>query len=152
VLVGKNTVLSDNPELSVRLWNGKNPVRLILGNSTDIPADYNIFNDNAETIFLSAIDHRLSTIDEILYQLFRKNIISVLAEGGADVLQQFINSNTWNEAHIITSEETISQKTTETDKNKFIKAPEINGQIINTFRFENDTVQILKNSHVLFNT
>ena len=144
ILVGKNTVLADNPELTIRHWKGKNPVRIILGSENDFPKNYNIYNNDAKTIFIRG------TIKDVLQELYSKNIISVLIEGGADVLQQFIDSNLWNEAHIISSDGEISQKALATSDSKLIKAPEINGKLINTFNLENDTIQILKNPNDLF--
>lgn len=149
ILVGKNTVLSDNPELSVRYWKGKNPIRIILGNANDIPADFNIFNNKATSIFLSTADSQLLTVYNILSQLYHKNIISVLVEGGADVLQQFIESNLWNEAHVISSSDDISRLSTVDCQPNYIKAPEIAGDIIHTISLENDTIQLLKNTHDL---
>jgi diaminohydroxyphosphoribosylaminopyrimidine deaminase/5-amino-6-(5-phosphoribosylamino)uracil reductase len=149
ILVGKNTVLSDNPELSVRYWKGKNPIRIILGNANDIPADFNIFNNKATSIFLLTADSQLLTVDNILSQLYHKNIISVLVEGGADVLQQFIESNLWNEAHVISSSDDISRLSTVDCQPNYIKAPEIAGDIIHTISLENDTIQLLKNTHDL---
>lgn len=148
ILVGKNTVLADNPELSVRHWKGKNPVRIILGNANDIPTDFNIFNNTAATVLLLAENKQPLTIDEILTQLYNKNIISVLVEGGADVLQQFIESNLWNECHIITSDKNLIQHSALSIQH-YIKAPEIHGDIAKTILLENDTIQILKNTHDL---
>jgi diaminohydroxyphosphoribosylaminopyrimidine deaminase/5-amino-6-(5-phosphoribosylamino)uracil reductase len=149
ILVGKNTVLSDNPELSVRYWKGKNPIRIILGNANDIPADFNIFNNKATSIFLLTADSQLLTVDNILSQLYHKNIISVLVEGGADVLQQFIESNLWNEAHVITADKEINEHQNFMRDENLIKAPEITGDIIQTISLENDTIQLLKNTHDL---
>lgn len=152
ILVGKNTVLSDNPELTVRLAKGKNPVRIVVGKSDDFPAEFNIFNDKAKTIFLSDIDDRPLTVDHILTQLHDKDIISVLVEGGAEVLQQFIDSETWNEAHVITSDKTIEELSATDNPQKYIKAPEIHGEHLNSIQSENDTIQLIKNPNVLFNT
>jgi diaminohydroxyphosphoribosylaminopyrimidine deaminase/5-amino-6-(5-phosphoribosylamino)uracil reductase len=152
ILVGKNTVLSDNPELNVRHWNGKNPVRIALGNENNIPKDYHIFNTNAASIFLSDADCQPLTADNILTQLYHKNIISVLVEGGAAVLQQFIESNLWNEAHVITADKEISEYQCNESKDHLIKAPKIIGDIIHTIQLENDTIQLLKNTHDLSNS
>jgi diaminohydroxyphosphoribosylaminopyrimidine deaminase/5-amino-6-(5-phosphoribosylamino)uracil reductase len=44
VLVGANTVLKDNPELTVRLVRGKNPVRVVVDGRLSLPASRLIFN------------------------------------------------------------------------------------------------------------
>ena len=152
ILVGKQTVLTDNPELTVRHWKGKNPIRIVLGNKIDFPENFNIFNSKAETIFLSDAEIKPLTIETILKQLYTKNIISVLVEGGADVLQQFIKSGLWDEAHIIQTDKEISAIASTVKPQDFIKAPEIEGTITQTLQLENDTIQILKNPDVLFNS
>lgn len=149
VIVGKNTVLSDNPELTIRHWKGKNPIRIVLGNKNNIPQDYNIFNSEAETLFIASDNAHRLTIDGILEQLFNKNIISFLVEGGADVLQQFIDANAWNEVHVITSDNNISPSLTANNQPPVIKAPEIHGDLTSTIHLENDTIQILKNPNAL---
>lgn len=152
VLVGKKTVLADNPELTIRHWNGKNPTRIILGTKNDFPQDYNIFNTEAETLFISSDNTHRLTVDEILKQLFNKNIISVLVEGGAEVINQFIESNLWNEAHLITSDRNLIQSQilgTTFNIQHYIKAPKIHGDLTSTIYLDNDTIQILKNPNAL---
>lgn len=149
ILVGKNTVLTDNPALTVRHAAGKNPIRIIVGKSSDIPEDYLVFNDAAETIFLPTANNQYSTIKEILHQIAAKNIISVLVEGGADILQQFTDSNLWNEAYIITSDEALTDKYPHAD---FIKAPVLKGEIVNTTKLVNNTIHHLKNNYAVSNS
>lgn len=51
ILVGKGTVLADDPSLTCRLVEGKNPVRVILDTHAELPADRKVFTDGAaETI------------------------------------------------------------------------------------------------------
>ena len=149
ILTGKNTVLTDNPKLNVRHWQGKNPIRIVLGNENEIPENYNIFNNEVATYFFHSIDHQPSTINTILHQLYQKNIISVLVEGGANVLQQFIDANAWNEAVVITSDEVISQWTMDNGQSTTIKAPIITGSLTQSFQLENNFIQLFKNTHDL---
>ena len=149
ILVGKNTVLTDNPKLNVRHWQGENPIRIVLGDEDGIPENYNIFNNEVATFFFHSIDHQPSTINTILHQLYQKNIISVLVEGGANVLQQFIDANAWNEAVVITSDEVISQWTMDNGQSTTIKAPIITGSLTQSFQLENNFIQLFKNTHDL---
>ncbi len=130
ILVGKNTVLIDNPALTLRYWNGKNPVRIILAGENSIPANYHVKNNEAETVFIT------DDIKTALKKIAEKNIISVLVEGGAKTLQQFIDAGLWNEAHVITSN---------TDIKTGIKAPVLNSMPVETIQLEDNTVQVFKN-------
>lgn len=152
ILVGKNTVITDNPSLTVRHWKGKNPTRIIIGNENEFLKELNIFNDEAETFFLSKNDNNKLEIDEILNKISSKNIISVLVEGGASILQQFISANAWNETHIITSKNEMCKISNTNNPSNYIKAPVITGFEIDNFTLEDDTISILKNPNAQFNT
>lgn len=145
ILVGKTTVITDDPKLDVRHWQGKNPIRIVLGSEDGIPNDYFILNDNTETFFLSSKNDKRLNVKEILQQMAAKNIISVLVEGGANVLQQFIDSNLWNEAHIITSDKNISELTSTSNEHS-IKAPIITGCLKQQIKLENNKIQIFINT------
>lgn len=53
ILVGTNTVIEDNPSLTVRDWTGENPIRVVLNTKLKLDSNYNVFNDDAETIVIS---------------------------------------------------------------------------------------------------
>lgn len=147
ILVGKNTVLSDNPQLTIRYGNGKNPTRIIIGKASDFPNDFTIFNSDASTIFLLNEEKNNITIDEIGELLYHQNIISVLVEGGRATLQQFIDAGFWNEAHVITSNENINTMYATSER---IKTPTLIGSIINKIELENNFVTIYKNPDDIF--
>ena len=44
ILVGSNTVLQDNPSLTVRDWTGQNPTRIVLDQKSTLNKDINVFN------------------------------------------------------------------------------------------------------------
>ena len=50
ILVGTNTVLMDNPSLTVREWTGRNPTRIVLDKDLELDTAYNIFSEDSETI------------------------------------------------------------------------------------------------------
>lgn len=116
ILIGTNTTLHDNPFLTVRLWEGKNPVRIVIDKKLVLPTSLHIFNEEAKTIVYNASKNSIEEnlvfikfenenfIDEIVQSLFEMNIQSVMIEGGAKTLQSFINSGLWDEARIVTNE------------------------------------------------
>jgi diaminohydroxyphosphoribosylaminopyrimidine deaminase/5-amino-6-(5-phosphoribosylamino)uracil reductase len=115
ILVGKNTVLKDNPSLTVREVVGKNPIRILLDSKLEAPLDSAIFNNDANTLVINTIKEEVKDhltfikmdrmdISSILTTLFQANIQSVFVEGGAKVLQAFIDANSWDEAHVLTGE------------------------------------------------
>ena len=52
ILVGTNTVLEDNPSLTVRDWVGEHPIRVVLDRNLKLDKSYSVFNDAAENIII----------------------------------------------------------------------------------------------------
>lgn len=153
ILVGKNTVLADNPMLNTREVEGKNPIRLIIDKNLAIPLDYNIYNDQSKTIIFNEIktdvvnnihfvqmeDMHFYLAQKIAYQLYLMDIQSVIIEGGANLLNQFITANLWDEARIFTGSE---------HWNDGISAPQLEGSIIAESNIGNDKLTILKRNQI----
>ena len=97
ILVGKNTVLNDNPSLTVRAIEGKNPKRFVLAKQEEISSNYAVCNNEAETHFIEA-----KTAQEICDALYERNIQSVIIEGGKQTLETFISAKLWDEALVFT--------------------------------------------------
>lgn len=53
IMVGKNTIRTDNPFLTNRYESNKNPVRIIPTRTMDIPLDSNVFTDDGKTIIVT---------------------------------------------------------------------------------------------------
>ena len=117
ILVGTNTALLDNPRLDNRLWNGKSPVRLALDKKLRLPVSLHLFDNTVSTVILNdslqkeegqmlyyKMDESRDTATSICQACYNLNIQSVLVEGGAQLLQAFINAGLWDEARVITNE------------------------------------------------
>lgn len=111
ILVGKNTVLADNPQLNVRLVEGKNPLRLLIDARLEIPETLAIYNSAAPTVVYNALkeaecgnitfkklDFDKMLPPQIVSDLWQRQLNSVIIEGGTNVLDQFIAQNLWDEA------------------------------------------------------
>src|SRR5690606_3084793 len=53
ILVGTNTVIEDNPSLTTRDWNGKNPIRIVLDKNLRLPENVAVFDGKTKTILIS---------------------------------------------------------------------------------------------------
>jgi len=113
IMVGKRTVEIDDPELTVRLVEGKNPARIIIDRNLSIPATKKIFHSTAPVFLFSEIkqltdghihfeqiDFSQPVIPQILKNLAAKQIQSIIIEGGPTTLQYFIDANLWDEARV----------------------------------------------------
>lgn len=116
ILVGANTVQTDNPTLTTRNRKGKNPLRVIIDESLKLADDLNVFNEDASTIVINnrvsftknniefyKIGEPQSAIEAVIECLYKRQINSVIIEGGSKTLQYFINAGLWDEARVITN-------------------------------------------------
>ncbi|CAN5817235.1 bifunctional diaminohydroxyphosphoribosylaminopyrimidine deaminase/5-amino-6-(5-phosphoribosylamino)uracil reductase RibD [soil metagenome] len=116
IMVGTTTALHDDPSLTTRLWKGKNPVRVLIDKHLKLPANLHLFDNTIQTIIINTIKQEEDgnnsfyqigksedTIAVTLNILRQRNLISLIVEGGATLLQSFINANCWDEARVITN-------------------------------------------------
>lgn len=144
ILVGYQTVINDNPSLTVRAVKGENPIRIVLDKQNTLPRSMSVFNDEAQTIVLTEAENTdricvsLTELDSksVLEALYEKNIISVLVEGGRKTLQMFIDSNLWDEAFVIegTVEYEKGTSAPKIDEKKKINSFYIGKDLINHYR------------------
>jgi diaminohydroxyphosphoribosylaminopyrimidine deaminase/5-amino-6-(5-phosphoribosylamino)uracil reductase len=135
ILVGTNTILSDNPSLTVRDWTGQNPIRIVLDKDNKLSKDCNVFNKDAETIIISKkeLDFNRNLAFKICSFLYKKTIQSVIIEGGSKTLQTFIDENLWDEARVFTSKMTF---------NKGVNAPNFSGKLVTENHISDDILKI----------
>ncbi|MBI3239976.1 MAG: bifunctional diaminohydroxyphosphoribosylaminopyrimidine deaminase/5-amino-6-(5-phosphoribosylamino)uracil reductase RibD [Flavobacteriia bacterium] len=112
ILVGWRTVLNDNPSLTVRAVSGKSPIRIVVDSQLQAPKKATVFTDGLPTIVLNTLRDDQEgavrfvqlpdcSVENQLKALFRLNITSVFIEGGKVTLQQYIDTNSWDEARVI---------------------------------------------------
>ena len=114
ILVGTNTAMLDDPELTTRLWKGPSPTRLIVDMDLRLPSSLKIFDQQVRTIVFNTkkqeedgnvLFHKIkgnaSLVQQIMNALYQLNIQSVMVEGGARLLQSFIDDGLWDETRII---------------------------------------------------
>jgi diaminohydroxyphosphoribosylaminopyrimidine deaminase/5-amino-6-(5-phosphoribosylamino)uracil reductase len=138
ILVGTKTVLDDNPSLTVRDWTGQNPIRIVLDKDNKLPKDCNVFNKDAETIVISKqnIDFNTNIASQICTLLHKKNIQSVIIEGGSKTLQTFIDEDLWDEARVFTGKMNLENG---------VKTPEFSGNLILEEQIAGDILKIYNN-------
>ncbi len=112
ILIGYNTLMNDNPFLTTRLADGKNPVRIVMTRHLDFPYNLNVFNKEAPTIIYNSVKNDVqdncsfikidweNKLQEILDDCYSKNIASIIVEGGTNTIYNFMNKNCWDEARV----------------------------------------------------
>jgi len=102
ILVGTQTVIDDNPSLTVRDWTGNNPIRIVLDQNNRISKESHIFDNQSKTLVYTAaeIEYNQDIAISIAAKLYEDKIQSVIIEGGRQTLQTFIDANLWDEARV----------------------------------------------------
>ncbi|KIO77779.1 riboflavin biosynthesis protein RibD [Pedobacter lusitanus] len=150
ILVGKQTAIADNPALSAREWPGKNPVRILIDRNLVVSADSQLYNNDAKTIifneqktsveenihFIEMEDMQYYLPQKIAYQLYLMDIQSVIIEGGANILNQFISAGLWDEARVFNSSASWDTG---------IHSPQLNGKITSISEIDKDQLTIYEN-------
>ena len=148
IVVGARTVKIDNPSLTTRYWSGNSPLRVVLDRNLSIPSDCNVLNDGGKTLIYNekkeeikgAVEWaKLDTTEPEtwLRDLYRRGVTSVMVEGGANVLQQLIDSGIWNEIRIETAPVTLGGG---------IKAPQVDMSGATRQVIDRNTIFIMHNS------
>ena len=145
VLIGGETARTDNPHLTVRKIEGRNPIRIILSDSGNLPSHLNLCDGKATTIVYSKNNNshancqsvlipNKNNLQFILSDLHKRNIQSIIVEGGSSVLNQFIQENLWDEIRIFESESLLEDG---------VLAPTIKSAISLTEQIDNNQLKII---------
>lgn len=132
ILVGINTVLEDNPALTARIPNGRNPIRIIMDSSLRIPLDAQVITDKqAETIIFTSKHYdkekrkalealSISIIEttgsihtdpiEVAKILGEKGISSLFIEGGGNINAAFLKHQLVNKVVLYIAPKLIGGK------------------------------------------
>ena len=116
ILVGAGTIRTDDPELTCRLVRGRDPLRIVLDSRLRLPPDAKVFTDGKPTLVVSTgratADRRYPLeekgieileiaedaqgridLGQLLIDLGKRNITSLLVEGGASAAASFLKGN-----------------------------------------------------------
>ncbi len=113
ILIGTNTALGDNPCLTCRTTNARNPIRLVIDRTLRIPQTYNLFDGSAETVIFTErqatsttnvtyvqLDFSADVLPQIMAYCYAQKIQSLIVEGGSRLLQSFIAAQLADEMRI----------------------------------------------------
>jgi diaminohydroxyphosphoribosylaminopyrimidine deaminase/5-amino-6-(5-phosphoribosylamino)uracil reductase len=153
ILVGTQTVLADNPKLTLRTWSGNNPLRVVLDRSMRIPQDFEVLDDTTPTRVLVGvtckkipkdqkhtryfkIDFSQELASQICEVLFRLNVQSVFVEGGRQTLQTFVDAGLWDEARVFVGSQTFGSG---------VKAPKLGAVVFEKHEIKDTRLHLYRN-------
>jgi diaminohydroxyphosphoribosylaminopyrimidine deaminase/5-amino-6-(5-phosphoribosylamino)uracil reductase len=119
ILIGTETALLDNPQLTVRSASGKNPLRIALDRNNRIPASHHLKDLSTPTWIISAerragsgpmleylpldFSTPAETVRKLLALLYSRTVQSLLVEGGTKLISSFFEAGLWDEARVFIS-------------------------------------------------
>lgn len=117
IMVGTRTALLDNPSLRTTRWSGNNPLRVVIDKQLRLPADSKLLQPIAATLVftektaypfetsaeLCQIDFENGAWQQMLGELFRRKIHSLIVEGGTCLINSLLQIGLWDEMHVETS-------------------------------------------------
>lgn len=129
ILVGTETARLDDPSLTVRAWEGRNPLRVALDRRLTLPEGLRLFSDGAARTLLFTAPERCAeararfaglpmvavkgfeTLGDVLRVLAAEpyRVQSLIVEGGRRVLESFIGEGLWDEARVFTSQLSVRE-------------------------------------------
>lgn len=136
IMVGTRTALLDNPSLTVRHWAGQSPVRVVLDRTLKLPAGSHLLDGMVRTLVFTAaevesrpnveyvrIDFEQEVLPQVLQYLYEQNLNSLMVEGGAGLLESFLDAGLWDEAWVETAPAVLGAG---------VKAPAVPGVLTGT--------------------
>lgn len=142
IMVGGNTARYDNPRLDARLWKGRNPARVVIDRHLKLPSNLYLYNQHQPTFVYNLLNHNKAPnlefvqieednfLEEIMLDLYEKQIRSVIVEGGSTLINLLIAQNLWDEARVF--------KSSTVAFGEGIKAPQLHGKLVKTEQMMND--------------
>ena len=151
ILVGKKTVLQDNPKLNLRHFEGNSLVRITIDRKLEIPKDKNFFDHSVPTIIYNEktdvqtenlyyvrLDFNKNLIHQIMSHLCGMEIQSLIIEGGAYTLKSFIDAGLWDEARVFEGDQIFKEG---------IKSPVLATSSCAKQKVVNDVMYLYKNNN-----
>ena len=151
ILVGTQTALHDNPQLNVRNWTGKNPLRVVLDRNLKLPKNLYLFDKQQETICynLHKSEAELNLefaklkpdgfIHNVFQDLYFRKIQSIIIEGGSQLLHSLLEMGLWDEIRLFRSPQIFG---------KGITAPKPQGTLFYQETIEDDVFGVYRqNNH-----
>ncbi|KXK39930.1 MAG: bifunctional diaminohydroxyphosphoribosylaminopyrimidine deaminase/5-amino-6-(5-phosphoribosylamino)uracil reductase RibD [Saprospiraceae bacterium] len=150
ILIGKNTAIVDDPILDARYFNGAHPIRVVLDSMLSIPHEKKIFSDGHSTVVVNTLKQGKEghitylnigkeDIKEMMKMIFNLGISSIIVEGGAEVLNSFVNAGLWHQAVVIRTRQ---------DLGTGLKAPNVSGKLLANMQLKDDEIMYIKNTEI----
>ena len=153
IMVGTNTAILDNPRLTVRLWKGRNPLRVIPDRNLRLSEDLHLLDGSTPTLIVTALENKNAVLkipnteyafikedegalETALNEVYKREIQSLIVEGGSLLLNFLQMHDLWDEARVFISPKILGDG---------IHAPQIDQKPISTENISEDRLYCYRN-------
>jgi diaminohydroxyphosphoribosylaminopyrimidine deaminase / 5-amino-6-(5-phosphoribosylamino)uracil reductase len=152
ILVGTQTAVSDNPQLSNRHYFGKSPLRIVIDQKRRLSPTLHLFDRTQPTLVVTSenvpdaggdnlsftsIGQGPEFLGELMRRLYLRNIGVLMVEGGVTLLDSFLKAGLWDEARVFIGNKFLSDG---------IPAPAISANPQRRHRICDDELIVFQNS------
>jgi diaminohydroxyphosphoribosylaminopyrimidine deaminase/5-amino-6-(5-phosphoribosylamino)uracil reductase len=150
IMVGTNTAEKDNPKLNVREWEGLTPLRIVIDRECRLKPELSLFDQTIPTLVITTktmpskhnleyvnIDFSTNPFTDIFAELHRREIQSVMVEGGNQLLTSIMFHDLWDEARVFSG---INKRFYQG-----VKAPMIRDKPVNREEYSTSILEIYRN-------
>lgn len=150
ILIGTNTAEFDNPALTVREWTGNQPVRMVIDRTARLDLGLHLFDQKAPTWIFTSIaklgtgtleyiplDFDQDILPQLLSALYKREILSLVVEGGSVLLNSFLQDGLWDEAFVYTGNQFFG---------KGVAAPHISGETVAFEKLDDCKLHVIRNN------
>lgn len=151
IIVGTNTAQTDNPQLNVRDWTGRNPIRIVIDKNLRLAKNLHLFDGSQTTFcynlikedYLPNIEYikikENDFINHLLADLYSKKIQSLIVEGGNILLNSLLEANLFDEIRIFRTPKSLG---------KGLPAPQPKGTLVYKEQILDNDLLIFRNEDV----
>ena len=149
IMVGTNTAEKDNPSLTVRDWHGCHPLRIVLDRKRRLSRELALFDKSTPTLVFTEkpvedetnlefvkLDPNQDAVQQMLDELYRREIQSLIVEGGRKLLDSFMERNQWDEARVFVGNRLFRSG---------VPAPKIPGKLIKEDELDGSRLLLFRN-------
>lgn len=148
IMVGTNTVVCDDPQLTTRIYSGKSPLRVTFDRTLRIPAYSKIFDGTVKTLVYTEQEEHpdfpntefvtlrfdANMLENSLADLYARGIHTLMVEGGARLISALDQAKLWDEAWVVTTKHVLG---------KGVKSPILDGVLLDRLQLENDSIAVI---------
>lgn len=147
-MVGTHTALMDDPQLTAREWPGPTPLRIVIDRQLKLPQGLKLFDHSVPTLVLTEkersaekhlefvrMDFSSDILPQLMAELFRRKISSLIVEGGRKLLASFIRANLWDEARVLSGPVNFGHG---------VEAPVLDAKLVSQENQDSDQIRVYR--------